>query len=821
MKFLYTLCFLTLVQISCSEKISSDLAGNEFPQFSGIYPHLAYYNNEGECGTGAVVPWAGRLWVITYGPHLPDGSSDKLYEIKPELKQIVRKESIGGTPANRMIHQESDQLFIGPYVIDSKGLVRVIPYSNMPGRHTGNARHLSNPSNKIYYATMEEGFYEVDVNTLEIKTLFTDGNKLRKEGEVHQFGPLLPGAHGKGLYSGQGVLVYSNNGETTPEALKHFDIESGALAEWDGNEWQIVRRNQFVEVTGPGGIYGNANPETDPIWATGWDHKSVILGVRAQGSWSFFRLPKASHTYDGAHGWNTEWPRIRDIGTKENADYLMTMHGMFWKFPQGFTSENSAGIRPRSAYLKVIGDFTRWSDQLVFGCDDSAQKEFLNKRKVKGGIEGPGQSNSNLWFTSVDTPDNLGPGTASGAVWLNEEVKANEYSEPFLFAGWPKRIAWISNHGKSEVKFTFEVDKIGDGNWTVLRSDVVKQGQSARIQFSDSESGEWVRVCANNSTKATVQFTYTDEDNRSSTPDIIFNGLALNDENKALGGLLYGLGNDRRALGVSARSADGSDAGYYELDGQMNLVKKDDSETQQFIEDKFAIPENVISVEESSVLIIDDSGRRWRLPKGSNKFDGLTNNAQMRICREVATERDLLNCHGTFYELPAENADGFAKIRPIASHNFRIHDYASYRGMLIMTGINPEQANDNPHIVKSEDGKAALWAGVIDDLWKMGKPVGEGGPWKNKVIEANVPSDPYLIGFYDKKKVSISHNQSTNVKFTIEVNPIGHGPWMIYKEISVEPGKTINHIFEDDFQARWLRIIADKDCEATAWFVYN
>ncbi|MCK5210293.1 MAG: hypothetical protein KAQ79_19795, partial [Cyclobacteriaceae bacterium] len=771
MKFLYTLCFLTLVQISCSEKISSDLAGNEFPQFSGIYPHLAYYNNEGECGTGAVVPWAGRLWVITYGPHLPDGSSDKLYEITPELKQIVRKESIGGTPANRMIHQESDQLFIGPYVIDSKGLVRVIPYSNMPGRHTGNARHLSNPSNKIYYATMEEGFYEVDVNTLEIKTLFTDGNKLRKEGEVHQFGPLLPGAHGKGLYSGQGVLVYSNNGETTPEALKHFDIESGALAEWDGNEWQIVRRNQFVEVTGPGGIYGNANPETDPIWATGWDHKSVILGVRAQGSWSFFRLPKASHTYDGAHGWNTEWPRIRDIGTKENADYLMTMHGMFWKFPQGFTSENSAGIRPRSAYLKVIGDFTRWSDQLVFGCDDSAQKEFLNKRKVKGGIEGPGQSNSNLWFTSVDTPDNLGPGTASGAVWLNEEVKANEYSEPFLFAGWPKRIAWISNHGKSEVKFTFEVDKIGDGNWTVLRSDVVKQGQSARIQFSDSESGEWVRVCANNSTKATVQFTYTDEDNRSSTPDIIFNGLALNDENKALGGLLYGLGNDRRALGVSARSADGSDAGYYELDGQMNLVKKDDSETQQFIEDKFAIPENVISVEESSVLIIDDSGRRWRLPKGSNKFDGLTNNAQMRICREVATERDLLNCHGTFYELPAENADGFAKIRPIASHNFRIHDYASYRGMLIMTGINPEQANDNPHIVKSEDGKAALWAGVIDDLWKMGKPVGEGGPWKNKVIEANVPSDPYLIGFYDKKKVSISHNQSTNVKFTIEVNP--------------------------------------------------
>jgi hypothetical protein len=34
---------------------------SSYPQFSGIYPHLAYYNNEGECGTGAVVPWADRL----------------------------------------------------------------------------------------------------------------------------------------------------------------------------------------------------------------------------------------------------------------------------------------------------------------------------------------------------------------------------------------------------------------------------------------------------------------------------------------------------------------------------------------------------------------------------------------------------------------------------------------------------------------------------------------------------------------------------------------------------------------------------------------
>src|SRR5436853_1510100 len=61
-------------------------------QISGIYPSLATFNEEGECGTGAVVPWANRLWVVSYAPHQPTGSTDKLYEITPDLKQIIRPE---------------------------------------------------------------------------------------------------------------------------------------------------------------------------------------------------------------------------------------------------------------------------------------------------------------------------------------------------------------------------------------------------------------------------------------------------------------------------------------------------------------------------------------------------------------------------------------------------------------------------------------------------------------------------------------------------------------------------------------------------------
>ncbi|MDR1585235.1 MAG: hypothetical protein LBS07_03540 [Prevotellaceae bacterium] len=783
---------------------------------------MAYYNNEGECGTGAVVPWAGKLWVITYGPHLPFGSSDKLYEISPGLDIVTRPESTGGTPANRLIHRESNQLFIGPYAIDSLGYVRIISYEKAPGRYTGTARHLTDPANKIYIATMEEGFYEVDVHTLETTELYRDGNFNKSEHPgVNPRNDLLPGAHGKGLYSGQGALYFSNNGEATEKALHKFDVESGSLSEWNGSDWKVVRRNQFTEITGPGGIYGNANPETDPVWAVGWDCKSVILALKDKGAWSFFRLPKASYSYDGAHGWNTEWPRIRNIGTDKAPDYLMTMHGMFWHFPETFSSSNTAGIRPRSSYLKVIGDFTRWNNQLVFGCDDSAQKEFLNTRKVKGNIHGAGQSHSNLWFADVTTPDNLGTITSSGYIWLNEQLDANEISEPFLFAGWEYRSCWIKNAGSNPVEFVFEVDKSGGNTWEKLRSVSVPAQSSAFITFSGNEKGEWIRAKVDKATVATVAFNFSVKDKRRNLTDI-FKGLAaIDDKNSSTGALLYALGDNRRALGLLANNESGGETGYYELDEAMNLTAKNDAETADFIREHFTIPRQAVEITASSILITDDKNRRWRLPLGDERYTTPTLDGKLRICREVVTERDLFNCHGTFYELPAENADGFAKIRPISSHNLKINDYASYRGLLILTGISSENSRNNPHIIVSEDKKASLWAGNIDDLWKLGKPAGKGGPWKDTKVEQGAASDPYLIGFYDEKTLKLSHRSKQPVNFTVEVDPAGDGCWMQYENFTVNPATEFTHKFPEEFSARWIRFSVNKTTEVTAWLEYK
>ena len=810
-----------LVQLMLIPAVSIASAG-EPPSYNGIYPHLAFFNDEGECGTGAVVPWAGRLWVVTYGPHFPLGSSDKLYEITDDLKLTIRPESVGGTPANRMIHRESQQLFIGPYVIDRDGGVRAIPPTVMPGRLTGNARHLTDPANKIYYATMEEGFYEVDVKTLAVRELYPDANAAGSRDSR-----LITGYHGKGAYSGQGRLVYSNNGEGSPEARTRPDIEAGALAEWDGNDWKLVRRNQFTEVTGPGGIEGNPHPGADPIWSIGWDHRSLILMLLDDGTWHTYRLPKASHTYDGAHGWNTEWPRIRAVSDDENAPLLMTMHGLFWSFPRAFSAKHSAGIAPRSTYLKVVGDFCRWGDRIVLGCDDTAQREFLNKRQAKGNIAAPGQSQSNLWFVSPEALDRLGPPIGRGAVWLDEPVAANTPSEPFLFDDFDRRTVHLTHVADHEVTFHFEVDRDGNGIWTPLCSATVPPRGYQWLEFSRTEKAAWIRVRAERACpRATAFFHFADDDSRPTEADSIFRALARPNDaaDQSSGGLLRARGENKRTLQVAAvRSLDGKSRpiGSYELHADMSLRPMNDPAADKWLRGNAAIPVGVLTAEPSSMLYVDDSGKRWRLPMASPDAATPGPFGGERIDREVCTERDLFNAAGIFYELPAENAGGFAKVRPIATHGRRVHDYCSWRGLLVLSGIADDRSKDDPHVIRSEDGHCAVWVGAVDDLWKLGKPVGVGGPWLKTAVKKDQPSDPYLMTGFDRKTLTLTQDAAAPVAVRVEIDISGTGLWQPHRTLEVPAGISLMYSFPRALNAYWVRVVSDTDTIATAQLVYH
>jgi len=785
------------------------------PQWSGIYPHLAFFNDDGECGTGAVVPWQDRLWAITYSPHRPEGSSDKLYEIDNDLQMTIRPESVGGTHANRMLHRESNQLLIGPYVIDAQRNVRVIPPAEMFGRLTGTARHLSDPANKVYYATMEEGFYEVDVNTLDVTMLYSDGNRSRGEG-----GDILPGYHGKGLYSGQGRLVYSNNGENSPLARERPDIESGVLASWDRDRWQIVRRNQFTEVSGPGGIAGNSEPDSDPIWSIGWDHRSLILMTLADGQWHSYRLPKASHCYDGAHGWNTEWPRIRDIGED---DLLMTMHGMFWRFPRQFSAAQATGIAPRSTYLKVIGDFCNWQNRVVFGCDDSAKNEFLNTRKSKGGIIGPGRSQSNLWFVQPEQLDRFGTPLGQGAVWLAEPVQADTPSEPFLFSGFDRKAVHLVNGDAQEVTLTLQLDRQGNGVWETWQSVSLAGNGYRWLDLPAAPEAAWIRLLSDRDAAAlTAQFHYSNEPQPSGSADRLA-GIARPEVENYSAGLVRARGTTPSTLHFSADRIENGRVvhhGNYEMDVDMRLRLVDDPVADAWLQENVAIPQDVVTWDAASIVFVDEDGTRYRLPVAAEGLKDRGPLGDARTDREVCTERDLFNCGGLFYELPARNAGGFSKIRPITAHQRQLFDYCSWRGLMVISGIESGEV-DNRHLIRSEDGKVAVWVGTIDDLWRFGKPRGTGGPWKQTKVTQDQPSDPYLFHGFDRRTLTVEHDADVPVQIRVEVDIDGTGDWQPYQTFDIPAQESLVHTFPSSMQAYWLRVTADRDCTATAQLVYE
>jgi hypothetical protein len=302
----------------------------------------------------------------------------------------------------------------------------------------------------------------------------------------------------------------------------------------------------------------------------------------------------------------------------------------------------------------------------------------------------------------------------------------------------------------------------------------------------------------------------------------VFDALARPGAGSLSGGVVWARGENKRTLLFAAHTVDAGkprSSALYELDGELRLRKVDDQAAFRWLEQNVAVPRDVLAVDAASVVYTDDAGKRWRLPKGDAAFDEPGPLGPARVSREVSTERDLFNAHGTFYELPAENAGGVAFIRPVATHNRRIHDYCSYRGLTVISGLRAD-AGASEHVVRSDDGKVALWVGVSDDLWRLGKPRGRGGPWLRTKVVAGVASDPYLMAGYDRKTVTLRHDAAAAVQIRLEVDLTGTGVWVTYRDFTVEPGPGVVHQFPADYAAYWLRVAASRGCTATATLDY-
>ncbi|WP_235298708.1 hypothetical protein [Portibacter marinus] len=795
-------------------------------KISGIYPHLTTYAHGridgsygfgSECGIGALAEWNNKLYMINYAAHQPKGSEHKLYIIDQNLNMEIFEGSIGGTPTARMVHQESNQLFLGPYVISKEGNIRVIPYSRMEGRLNAYARHLKDPENMVYMYDMEGMLYEVNVNDLTVNKLFHDP---------------LPGWHGKGAYTSQGKLVVSNNGEHANEGRRTSDQDNwdsddyewvnswkvekngifgrdklGILAEFDGEEFKVIERKQFTDITTKNGVYAVPNDDS-PLWAIGWDEKSVRLKVMDQGKWYTYLLPKATYNNDPPHGWFTEWPRIRSIGEDR---MLMDMHGMFYDFPASFSSSNTAGIEPIGSHLRYIPDFIQWNGQLVIATDETSIQ----------GNPYAGQPQSNLWLGKYEDLKEWGPASGYGAIWLEDEVEANSISDPFLISGFTHKMIYLVNHGDEKVKIDIEIDSTGNNDFQNSESVMIPAGSTVPFLMDSDINGEWLRLRSDRMSKISASLHLTNNFTQEREDETLFEGLAEIDyEGKVNYSKLY---SNKTNFNLSIFSGDVKNETFHVT--HEHEFTKFDFTFDPGINDttaSYTLRVKDIWYEDEASIVLRTSDEQLRLPKTNELFSQKLPSTVARVVREVESERELANIAGTFYELPLWKVGQepfYHMLRPVATHNKQIFDFNTWNGLLVLSGVKVN-APESDHIYKSDDGKTGLWFGGIDDLWKLGKPKGMGGPWKDTAIKAGEPSDKFLMTGYDQKSMTLSADQNTEVTLMLYVNHYLDQP-VKYKTFKLNAGEEITYSFPKGFSAHWAQLVSSEDCNATAWFEYD
>ena len=465
---------------------STDNAAQPF-QVSGVIPSLAQIGDFGpprtEIGVGALMPWNGALYVQNYNSHKArSGTGVSLRRISEDLAMEVVPETVGvdGTYTNRFVHYPTGRLVIGPQVIEEDHTIHVVP-ELQEHRLCGTAHHLQHPETHVYVLTMEGLVFELNMLTFEAEQVWDLNEELSTEGEWK--------VHYKDCYTAYGRFIVCSN--EYGEAEWAGERSRGRLAEFDGETWRILAHKPFTAIAGRGEFAGT-------IFASGWDRASAILEVYtdADGKWTRYRLPKASHTFD--HKWQTEWPRIREV---EHERLLLDHHGMYYELSPWAYGGRIWGVRPISTHLWVLGDFCSWRGMLVMGADNASPSTGHNVTTA--------EPQSGLWFGKTDDLWSYGKAAGWGGPWWEDEVVAHDASDPYLMTGFDQKVLHLQNHGSTEVSVTVEIDPRGDGSFGAYHVLTVAPGALASHVFPAGFSAHWLRLVSDQDAVLTAQLFYT------------------------------------------------------------------------------------------------------------------------------------------------------------------------------------------------------------------------------------------------------------------------------------------------------------------------
>mgnify|MGYP006087716751 CR=1 FL=1 len=478
-----------------------------------------------EAGVGALFPWANKLYMVTYLSVPQYGAGAGLYEIDEDMS-ITKIKNHSGVFANRMIHHWTDSAIIGPYVIDQFGGVRTIT-DLLLVRIGAMAEHLFHPETMVYMVSMDGPLYEVDLTTLQARQIanLVDELDIPISPDPHTTGQCYPHfkdaltvhatADGKGGVtnaSAGGILYVVSNGYNEADFVNGSNC--GRLASWNGavgkKQWNVLSTTAHYGLAARKN-YGRVT------YATGWDRKSAILSTRDMGSadaptldngWKTLRLPKASHAFD--HGWQTEWPRIREVETER---YLLDVHGMFYELsPLGWAA-STFGVRPICQHLRVIPDFTTFRGLLVMGGNEGSS--IFDNNIVTG------QAQSGLWLGKTDDLWGWGKPQGWGSVFLEEPLRQGQASDPMLMTGFDHKVVHLSidsSNTTERVRLAIELDTLGTalrtGRWR--RVAVVELNFNVALSaykpyvFEEGMTAHWARVVALDACDmCTATFMYT------------------------------------------------------------------------------------------------------------------------------------------------------------------------------------------------------------------------------------------------------------------------------------------------------------------------
>lgn len=451
---------------------------------SGVLPHLAvkadHHPARSETGIGALMPWANRLWFVTYVAHKSGtGGGTGLFWVDDDLTLHKHPASVVGTYANRLIHGESNQCIIGPHLIDASG--NVSTFEDLVNvRLTGTARHLTDPANLVYVLGMEGEFFEANVHSREVRLIADLTQELKTSGRA--------AAHFKDIHCDHGRVVVANNSYYPRDFLQPGDGD-GRLAEWDGKAWTILERTQFNTVEGR--VSGNLGRA---IFAVGQDRASAILRTfHPNSGWMRYRLPKSTHTQD--HAWTTEWPRIREV---ESERYLLDASGIIYELPAMTYSDRVWGLRPVCSHLRIIADYCSWNGLLVMAGDQTTPIHDSNAVV--------GQPQANLWLGKTDDLWQWGKPAGWGGPWWDTPVQADQPSDPYLLTGFGQSVLHLSSDVDMDI--TVEIDFKGIGEFHPYLTLTTSDGFAHHV-FPTGFSAHWLRLTPRKDGTATAQLHYT------------------------------------------------------------------------------------------------------------------------------------------------------------------------------------------------------------------------------------------------------------------------------------------------------------------------